>query len=381
MSIQNIAHKTYNEKLLANRYICNDHITSILNKLPNLFDVSIIGKSVKQEPIYAVKIGHGKKRVLLWSQMHGNESTTTKAIFDLFNYLASNHAILNQCTLLFIPILNPDGAKAYTRTNANLIDLNRDAQNLSQSESITLDKIFKEFQPNFCFNLHGQRTIFSAGEVNKPATLSFLAPAEDKERTVTQTRKVAMEIIAAINNELQTIIPGQIGVYDDTFNSNCVGDKYQSLGVPTILFEAGHYYNDYNREETRKLIFLSLIVSLNEIAENNNLGTNYKAYLEIPENKKLFYDIIIRRVRAIVNNKEVIVDIAIQYEEVLSGGGIDFIPKVKEIGNLLNHFGHREINAKNGQLIIPKGVALKVENSIDCVTINNVKYSLNLIKS
>ena len=87
MSIQNIAHKTYNEKLLANRYICNDHITSILNKLPNLFDVSIIGKSVKQEPIYAVKIGHGKKRVLLWSQMHGNESTTTKAIFDLFNYL------------------------------------------------------------------------------------------------------------------------------------------------------------------------------------------------------------------------------------------------------------------------------------------------------
>ena len=70
----------------------------------------------------------------MWSQMHGNESTTTKALFDVFNTLISNNPIikhiLNACTLYIIPILNPDGAEAYTRVNANAVDLNRDAQEL-----------------------------------------------------------------------------------------------------------------------------------------------------------------------------------------------------------------------------------------------------------
>ena len=46
--------------------------------------------------------------------------------------------ILKACTLYIIPILNPDGAKAYTRLNANEVDLNRDAQDLSQPESKVL---------------------------------------------------------------------------------------------------------------------------------------------------------------------------------------------------------------------------------------------------
>ena len=61
--------------------------------------------------------------------MHGNESTTTKALFDVLNVFADDDSkdvkkILNDCTIAIIPMLNPDGAKAYTRTNANDIDLN-----------------------------------------------------------------------------------------------------------------------------------------------------------------------------------------------------------------------------------------------------------------
>ena len=63
--------------------------------------------------------------------MHGNESTGTKAVFDLLNYLQSNdlfaQMITKEITLKIIPILNPDGAQQYTRKNANEIDLNRDA--------------------------------------------------------------------------------------------------------------------------------------------------------------------------------------------------------------------------------------------------------------
>ena len=51
-------------------------------------------------------------------------------------------------------MVNPDGAKLYTRVNANEVDLNRDSVNLSQPESKVLRNVFEEFKPDYCFNLH-----------------------------------------------------------------------------------------------------------------------------------------------------------------------------------------------------------------------------------
>ena len=381
MDILDFEYYDFKETSLYHRYISNAHIEPLLKKLPEKFHVNTLGSSVEERPIYAVRIGSGKKKVVLWSQMHGNESTTTKALFDLFNHFIEDNSLLNHITFIVIPILNPDGAYAYTRVNANNIDLNRDAQHLSQPESVVLRQIFDQFRPDFCFNLHGQRTIFSAGQTNNSATLSFLSPAQDKSLTITKNRKVAMAIIAAINKEMQKIIPDQVGVYDDTFNHNCVGDTFQSYNIPTILFEAGHYANDYEREEVRRLVFMSFIFAFREIAYNNELGSNYNAYFDIPENMKLFYDLIIRSAKHHIDQKEIIIDIAIQYEEILIDNQVNFIPKVKAIGDLSSYYGHREINANKQQLVIPNGTALDLENSIDCVTINGVEYSLNLIKS
>ena len=211
----------HKESDLSHRYITNKHIEPLLKNLNSDFGVEIIGSSVSSNSIYGVQIGSGSKKVLMWSQMHGNESTTTKALFDVFNCFKAKelNSILKGCSFYFIPILNPDGAQAYTRINANSVDLNRDAQDLSQPESKVLRKIFEEFKPDFCFNLHGQRTIFSAGEINNSATLSFLAPAQDKECTITENRKKAMGIIVAMNTELQLQIPNGISnanvqVYD-----------------------------------------------------------------------------------------------------------------------------------------------------------------------
>src|SRR5690606_18803559 len=99
--------------------------------------------------------GDGPIKILMWSQMHGNESTTTKAVLDLINFLLEgsemSNSILERCTIKIIPILNPDGALAYTRVNANGIDLNRDAQNLSQPESKVLRAVFEDFGPDYCF--------------------------------------------------------------------------------------------------------------------------------------------------------------------------------------------------------------------------------------
>ena len=144
-----------------------------------------------------------------------------------------------------------------------------------------------------------------------------------------------MEVIVAINNNLQSIIPNQVAIYDDAFNLNCVGDTFQSLNVPTILFEAGHYKRDYSRDTTREFMFQSLLVAIQYIATNSVSGEGYEPYLTIPQNKKLFYDVIIRNALFNHYGEERIKDIAIQYQEVLVDTTIEFIPKVEKIANLL----------------------------------------------
>ena len=136
---------------IAGRYISLEHIKPLLNIYKNDFDISTLGSSELGKNISLVKIGSGKKKVLAWSQMHGNETTTTKAIFDFLKFLTQKDAFqdeirdfLNIYTLHLIPILNPDGASLYTRENANSVDLNRDAQDLSQNESKILAEVITQ---------------------------------------------------------------------------------------------------------------------------------------------------------------------------------------------------------------------------------------------
>lgn len=372
----NKLYNSHQEKSLFGRYIHTENIKPLLENHAGKFEISEVGKSVNNEPIFNIKFGNGNKRILMWSQMHGNESTTTKAIFDLLNVIGSNEKstqhILENCTICIIPILNPDGAKAYTRLNANKIDLNRDAQDLSQPESKVLRHVFETFKPDFCLNLHGQRTIFGAGDSNKPATLSFLSPSEDKERSVTSTRKKAMEIIVAINTMLQQEIPNQISRYDDGFNANCVGDTFQSLNIPTVLFEAGHYKDDYSRETTRKFIFTALLKTLSYIANTTVSGDFYTDYFKIPENRKNFYDIIIRNATI----DDILQDVAIQYKEVLKDDKVVFKPVVEKIDDLNSYYSHKDINAKGNTVLTidKKPVFCGYEN--DFVLINNELFSL-----
>lgn len=374
---------SYKEIQLKNRYIQNDHILPLLENYKEIFRVKQIGFSVLGEPIHSIQIGTGSKKILMWSQMHGNESTTTKAIFDICNVFANSsnvdmQQIQSNCTILIVPILNPDGAKLYTRLNANSIDLNRDAKNLSQPESKVLRGLFDDFKPDFCFNLHGQRTIFGVGDTSNTATLSFLSPAQDEGSTITETRKKAMEVISVMNKLLQTQIPNQIGIYDDTYNENCVGDTFQALHCPTILFEAGHYKEDYNREITRFYMFEAILSSLMYISNNEVSGDLYEPYLNIPENNKSFLDIIIRQTTIILNNKSETVDIGIQYVETLKNGIIEFVPKVEKIGDLSNLNGHRNILAQNKEFSLQGQDVLAEGLVVETVFLKNIKYSLKL---
>ena len=82
--LQNL-YKTHKETALYGRYIFSQHLKPLIKKHSDNFLIETIGQSVLGENISVIKIGSGKTKILMWSQMHGNESTTTKAVLDLFN--------------------------------------------------------------------------------------------------------------------------------------------------------------------------------------------------------------------------------------------------------------------------------------------------------
>ena len=233
-------------------------------------------------------------------------------------------------------MLNPDGAEQFTRVNYNNIDLNRDALQLSQPESQCLRKAYDLVQPDYCFNMHDQRTIFGITESKKPATVAFLAPAYNEQRSINAVREQAMRLIVLMNAELQRYIPDQVARFDDSFNLNCTGDRYTELGTPTILFEAGHFPDDYNREQTRRYIAIALLKGLQSIVQGDVTNVNYQLYFNIPENSKSFYDILLRDETASGN------DVGILYKEELKDKQICFEPYIADIGNLLEKYGHKE---------------------------------------
>lgn len=338
------------ENSLSDRYITLPKIEKLFQYFSNKNELSVLGYSVLQKPIYVYKVGSGKIKLLFWSQMHGNESTTTKALFDLFNFLESGTKEAQDWkktfTFIFVPMLNPDGAELYTRENANKVDLNRDFLQLTQPESQLLFQLFKDVKPDFCFNLHDQRTIFGAGKTNHPATVSFLAPSFNEERAVNEVRQKAINLIAGISDELQKYIPNQVGRFDDGYNRNCVGDTFQQLGVPTVLFEAGHFQNDYQREETRKFIFVSLLKAIELLYENDIVDNKTDNYLKIPQNNVCFFDFVYRNVKINYENSKLITNFAVQFKEEIIGNEVVFIGYIASVGDLDGFYGHVEYDAQ-----------------------------------
>ncbi|WP_333877479.1 M14 family metallopeptidase [Flavobacterium sp.] len=374
----------YKEESLFGRYIALKHIEPLLSQ----YSVEVIGFSVLNKPIYQLECGTGAIKILMWSQMHGNESTTTKALFDFLNFLHSETPESQQLLRIFrfciLPMLNPDGAALYTRENANKVDLNRDAQNLSQPESQILRAVFNRFQPHYCYNLHDQRTIFGLQHSEhdvKPATVSFLAPAYNEAREINEVRLKAISVIVAMNKALQALIPGQVGRFDDSFNLNCVGDTFQHVNVPTILFEAGHFPKDYEREETRKYIFTALVAGIQYLRENDVVNNKTEDYLNIPQNKVVFYDFVYKNVKINYDDNEKIINFAAQYKEVLQQDKVTFEAKIAQVGGLENFFGHITVDAErqvytDGEYDFPN-----IERNADFCLGKNIKIVNGLVKT
>ena len=340
------------EQKISSRLIKHSVVKNLSLSLSDKFKVEEIGRSVLGKEIFSIEIGNGKRNILLWSQMHGNEPTATGSIFDLINYFDNNYStqlvsrLINEFTFTFIPMLNPDGAKAWTRVNAMNIDLNRDAVDKQAPESKILWSIVERLNPEYSFNLHDQRNIFNVGDTNKTATISFLSASFDETRAMNNDRALTMSLIAGMNDAVQDIIPGCVGRYTDEFYPTATGDNLHKQGFKNILIESGTYPNDPERQVTRKANYIAILNGF-ELILKGVKPNRVDDYNSIPNNGKKFLDLIIRNVSIVLGETKSIVDLGIMYNEKPNEdySEMENYAKIENIGDLSQFIGLQDIDA------------------------------------
>ncbi len=94
-------------------------------------------RSVQGRPINLVELGDGPRWVAVIGGIHqGNEANTTDLVYLLLDHFQANLDLIpDGVGVAFIPDLNPDGAVAGTRENANGVDLNRNWDSNWQPDS------------------------------------------------------------------------------------------------------------------------------------------------------------------------------------------------------------------------------------------------------
>jgi hypothetical protein len=310
-----------------------------------------IGSSFKGKDIKLIRFGEGEIKILMWSQMHGDESTASLALLDLINLLLLKKDLADELrtkiSLYLIPLLNPDGAQQFERRNYQEIDINRDALRLQTPEARILKKIRDEIEPDFAFNLHDQYMSNSVGRTGKPAAIALLAPAFDYEKNVNHIRERAIKLCVEIKDIIDKFYPGVVARYDDEFEPRAFGDNFQRWGSSTILIESGGYFKDYEKQEIRKMNFLALAGSVYSIANRLYNSKSVSKYFEIPENQRSFFDLLVKNVRLRKDSLEYVVDLGINYAEKFDSLRNRYVRvfSISDVGDLSTFYGFDTLDA------------------------------------
>jgi hypothetical protein len=268
-----------------------EHITRIVAETPDLFSQEVIGQSNEGRNLHHVWFGKGATHILLWSQMHGDEPTATSALFDFHHYIRQHRAdpivkrMLDNLTIHVVPMLNPDGAERYQRRNVQDIDINRDAVRLQTPEGRALKALRDRLNPVLGFNLHNQNWSTSVGFPPKPASISLLAVAFNRERTDNEKRILAKKTSAIIRDAIEPLIPGQIGRYDDEFEVRAFGDNIAKWGTGVVLIETGPAPGDDPDRTLIRTNFVAIVTALDALASGRVKKADPKRYETLPFNE------------------------------------------------------------------------------------------------
>lgn len=319
------------------------------------FAIREIGRSAEDRPLRHVSWGKGPTSVMLWSQMHGDESTASMALADLFRFLGEHprHPLVRQLrertTLHFFPIVNPDGTARFQRRNAQGVDVNRDARDLATPEGRTLKALRDELQPQFGFNLHDQRPGYRAGDSERGVAIALLAPAYNDANEVNAVRGRAMEVAGVIRAALEAQLAGHLARWDETFNPRGFGDMMTHWGTSTVLIEAGGIDGDAQKQQLRKYNFLAIVAALESIASGSHAGVAHGVYRELPENGVVWPDLAIRGATVVSPGLPPLrADVMVNFRHPLAERG----GAITDLGDLADSPARRSIDAA-GLYLLP----------------------------
>lgn len=319
------------------------------------FSVEQVGESAEGRPLRHVQWGNGPTQVLFWSQMHGNESTASMTLVDLFEFLGAHadHPLVaslhEQTTLHFLPVMNPDGAARFQRRNAHGIDINRDARALATPEGRTLKALRDRLEPKWGFNLHDQRPGYRAGDSDRGVAIALLAPPFDETRGINEVRGRAMHLAAVMRIALEPHIAGYMGRWSDTFNPRAFGDLMTAWGTSTVLVESGGIEGDPEKQAVRRLNFIALAAALDAIVQDSYAQVPQSLYTDLPENGRVAPDLLVYGATlAIPGTEAARADVLVDFQHPLAERG----GRIVDIGDLAESRPRHRLDA-TGLYIVP----------------------------
>ncbi len=280
-----------------------DHATYWAAVTPHLggpVSSRIAGESAEGRRIHHLTYGSGPVQVLLWSQMHGNESTASMSLADIIRFFdeASDtplaRRIAEGATVHMIPMLNPDGAERFQRRNAQGIDVNRDARRLQTPEGQVLKAVRDQVEPDFGFNLHDQSAAVRVGTSDRGVAIALLAPAFNEARDVDEKRHRAMQVASLLIEAMAPLVGDHIAKYDDTYNPRAFGDLMGAWGASTVLIESGAWEGDPQKQHLRRTNFVGIVQALDAIATGRFAEYDAAVYENLEYNGRRVADLLIR---------------------------------------------------------------------------------------
>jgi hypothetical protein len=341
-----------------------------IHELNDKIRLEEVGKSVEGRSINMFSFGEGEIKLLLWSQMHGDEATATAGLLSVFYYIAKNadkefvQDIYKNLSVHAIVMLNPDGSERYQRRNIQGIDINRDAQHLATPEGQTLKRMHEKIRPDYGFNLHDMRGKETVGETGEILTKALMAPPYNKENEDSATRIRAKKLTVIIKNVLDKFIEGHVARYKADYMPRAFGDAFQHWGVSTVLIESG-IPNSPEPHHLTRLSFISLLAAFDAISQGYVDDADPEDYEQIPLEGIQLFDLIIENALIYNGTKhdpfrgDIGVNISRNWKNdttVLSG-------TIEDIGDLSITSGRSVIKGEN--LIVTPGFIAATDKSAE----------------
>jgi len=324
------------------------------------FKTETVGQSILGRPIRSLTFGQGPTKILLWSQMHGDESTASMALADIFRFLAEapddalRQRLQRGLTIVFIPMLNPDGAEVFQRENAVGIDVNRDARRQVTPEARALKKVHESFQPQYGFNLHDQNARTRVGRRGVQSAIALLAPAYDSALSYNDVRSRARLVAASLATLFAHEIPGRVAKYDDAFNPRAFGDLMQQWGTSTVLIESGALPDDPQKQRLRALNVAAILGVLDAIATKSYEAALASTYESLPFNQGGAFDVLVMGGQLVVPGRPpLLMDVAINFDDAVARQR----GRVRDAGDLGDAIAIDTVNAA-GLFLHPSAASL-----------------------